>query len=239
MAAAPIVTVLTGCTRGLGRALTQFLIDNGATVAGCGRNAAALEQMRAEFGPAHDFSPVDIGDDRAVAAWARRVVERFGAPRLLINNAAVIAPNSPIWKVSAEDADAVLGVNIAGTINTLRHFVPAMISQKAHHVIINLSSGWGRSTSPNVGIYCASKWAIEGLTQSLAQDLAHTNIHAYALNPGVINTEMLQECFGSSASGYPTPAQWVRQAGPFILRLLDSKQQPRACSINVSGIPLD
>jgi NAD(P)-dependent dehydrogenase (short-subunit alcohol dehydrogenase family) len=239
MAAAPIVVVLTGCTRGLGRALTRFFIDEGATVAGCGRNADAIEKMSAEFGSAHDFSPVDVSNNRAVAVWARRMIDRFGAPRLLINNAAVIAPNSPIWKLSAADADAVLGVNVAGTINTLRHFVPAMIAQRAPRVIVNFSSGWGRSTSPDVGIYCASKWAIEGLTQSLAQDLAHTEIRAFALNPGVIDTEMLRECFGSSAADYPTPAQWVRQAGPFILRLLDGKQRPNVCSISVPGVPLD
>ena len=92
-----------------------------------------------------------------------------------------------------------------------------MLSRKSG-VIVNFSSGWGRSTDAEVAPYCATKWAIEGLTQALAQELP-SGLAAVALNPGIINTDMLQSCFGTSASSYPTAAQWARTAVPFLLQL--------------------
>ena len=85
-------------------------------------------------------------------------------------------------------------------------------------VIVNLSSGWGRSVAPDVAPYCASKWAIEGLTRALATELPN-GLAAVPLNPGVINTEMLQSCFGESAGDYGTATQWASTAVPFLLQL--------------------
>jgi NAD(P)-dependent dehydrogenase (short-subunit alcohol dehydrogenase family) len=99
----------------------------------------------------------------------------------------------------------------------IRHFGPAMVARK-RGVIVNLSSGWGRSSEAEVAPYCATKWAIEGLTQALAQELP-SGMAAVALNPGVINTDMLRSCWGGSAKNYPTPEQWAERAAPFILGL--------------------
>jgi NAD(P)-dependent dehydrogenase (short-subunit alcohol dehydrogenase family) len=85
-------------------------------------------------------------------------------------------------------------------------------------VIVNFSSGWGRATDAEVAPYCATKWAIEGLTQALAQELP-SGMAAIPLNPGIINTEMLRSCFGGSASSYPSAAQWAKVAVPFLLSL--------------------
>jgi NAD(P)-dependent dehydrogenase (short-subunit alcohol dehydrogenase family) len=90
--------------------------------------------------------------------------------------------------------------------------------KRASGVIVNLSSGWGRSTSPQVGPYCTTKWAIEGLTRALADELPY-GMAAIPLNPGIIDTDMLRLCFGSSASSYPTPESWARKAAPFLLDL--------------------
>jgi len=83
---------------------------------------------------------------------------------------------------------------------------------------VNFSSGWGRSVDAEVAPYCASKWAIEGMTLALAQELP-SGMAAVALNPGIINTEMLQSCFGASARSYPSPDDWVKMAVPFLLEL--------------------
>jgi NAD(P)-dependent dehydrogenase (short-subunit alcohol dehydrogenase family) len=99
----------------------------------------------------------------------------------------------------------------------IRHVVPAMIA-RGSGVIVNLSSGWGRSTSPEVAPYCASKWAIEGLTRALAQELPR-GLAAVPLNPGIIDTAMLRSCFGESASEHPGPEEWARAAIPFLLGL--------------------
>jgi NAD(P)-dependent dehydrogenase (short-subunit alcohol dehydrogenase family) len=90
--------------------------------------------------------------------------------------------------------------------------------ERRQGVIVNFSSGWGRSTDAEVAPYCATKWAIEGLTQALAQELPG-GMAAIALNPGIINTEMLQSCFGASAASFPTAEEWAERAVPFLLQL--------------------
>jgi NAD(P)-dependent dehydrogenase (short-subunit alcohol dehydrogenase family) len=86
-------------------------------------------------------------------------------------------------------------------------------------VIVNFSSGWGRSTDAEVAPYCATKWAIEGLTQSLAQELP-SGMAAVPLNPGIIDTDMLRSTFGGTASSsYPRPGEWAKAAVPFLLKL--------------------
>ncbi len=111
----------------------------------------------------------------------------------------------------------MIDVNIKGVANVIRHFVPAMIA-RGSGVVVNLSSGWGRSTAPEVAPYCATKWAIEGLTAAMAQELPR-GLAAVAVNPGIIDTDMLRSCFGESASGYPSPSRWAEAAVPFLLGL--------------------
>jgi len=214
--------ILTGCTRGLGRAMAEFFTASGARVFGCGRSATAPKGLDI------DFTSLDVADDAAVGRWADRVLREADAPDLLVNNAAVIAPNAPFWKVPLGVFDAVIDVNIKGTANVVRHFLPAMI-ERGRGVIVNFSSGWGRSTSPEVAAYCASKWAVEGLTQSLAQELPG-GLAAVALNPGIIDTEMLRSCFGGAAAGYPSAEEWIKSAGPFLLRL-SAKDNGRSLTV--------
>lgn len=209
--------VLTGVTRGLGRALVGRFSEAGHTVIGCGRSAAAIEELRSEFESPHHFTAVDVSNDEDVCAWAKTVLEEIGPPDLLINNAAVINANAPLWEVSAHDFDQLTAVNINGVANVIRHFVPAMLGASSG-VIVNLSSGWGRATSADVAPYCASKWAIEGLTQAMAQELP-PGMTAVPLNPGIIDTDMLQSCFGPSASAYGNAEQWSSAAAEFILNI--------------------
>lgn len=217
--------VLTGATRGLGRAMTAGFVQAGHTVIGCGRVTAALDELRAEFQPPHRFSQLDVVDDEHVARWAAEVVAEYGPPDLLINNAAVINRSAPLWDITAEEFSQVVDVNIKGVTNVIRHFVPSMI-KRGRGVIVNFSSGWGRSTSGDVAPYCATKWAIEGLTQALAQELP-AGMAAVPLNPGIIDTEMLRSCFGSSAGAYPNPSKWAKQAVPFLLGITpDDNGQP-------------
>lgn len=215
------VVVVTGATRGLGRAMVNRLVEEGHTVVGCGRSLAGIKDLEASAAKPHRFDCVDVVNDRQVAEWAESVIAEMGPPDLLLNNAATVNPNAPVWEVSAEDFDTVIDVNIKGVANVLRHFVPAMVERESG-IIVNFSSGWGRSTSPEVGPYCASKWAIEGLTQSLAQELPN-GMAAIPLNPGIINTELLQSCFGQGADQFPDPEQWSRFAVPYILEIRPSQ----------------
>lgn len=209
--------VITGTTRGLGRALAEGFADLGHTVVGCGRTAEAIGTLRQTLGPPHDFTELDVTRDDDVKAWAARVLSALGPPDLLVNNAALINPNAPLWDVPADVFDRVIDVNLKGVANVIRHIVPAMIA-RGSGVVVNLSSGWGRSTSPGVAPYCATKWGIEGLTRALAQELPR-GMAAVPLNPGIIDTDMLRSCFGGDSGNYLSPDEWAQAAVPFLLRL--------------------
>jgi len=208
--------VITGVTKGLGRALAEWYMANGHTVAGCGRSAEILE-MRFTFPAPNDFAVVDVAEENKVALWAEKVLAAHGAPDLLINNAALMNTPAPLWQVPAAEFNRLIDVNVKGVATVIRHFVPAMIARKSG-VIVNLSSGWGRSTSPEVAPYCASKFAIEGLTQALAQELP-AGMAAVPLNPGVIDTDMLRQAWSDGAAGHPKAEAWAKVAAPFILGL--------------------
>ena len=209
--------VMTGVTRGLGRAMLHEFASRGHAVAGCGRTEAAIEKLRLTFGAPHRFATVDVGEDMQVGQWARHVLTTMGPPDILINNAALTNIPAPLWEIPAAEFDALVDVNIKGTANMLRHFVPAMIAQ-GRGLIINFSSGWGRGTAPNVAPYCASKWAIEGLTRSMAQELPK-GMAAISLNPGIIDTDMLRRSFGDAAGAYESPTTWAERAVPLLLKL--------------------
>jgi len=211
------VIVITGASRGLGRAMAEEFIRLGHRVLGCGRSAQAMREMDTQYGPDHRFSVVDVTDDKAVHAWATQCLQQAGPPDLLLNNAAIVNRNAPLWKVSAREFSEVIDVNIKGVANVIRHFVPAMVAGK-HGVIVNFSSGWGRSTDAEVGPYCTTKWAIEGLSKSLAQELPK-GMAAIPLNPGIIDTDMLRSTFGNNAANYPLAKTWAKTAVPWLLGL--------------------
>jgi NAD(P)-dependent dehydrogenase (short-subunit alcohol dehydrogenase family) len=179
-------------------------------------------------GAPHDFSVVDVAQESKVAVWAEKVIGELGAPDLLINNAALMNDPAPLWKVPAREFDALMDVNIKGMANVIRHFVPAMVAKKSG-VIVNLSSGWGRSVSPEVAPYCTTKWAVEGMTKALAEELPR-GMAAVPLSPGVIDTDMLRQCWGPSAGANEGPAAWAPGAAKFILSL-GAKDNGRSLSV--------
>ena len=209
--------VITGVSRGLGKAMTEGFIQSGHTVLGCARSEVGVEKLQQQYGSPHNFTVLDVTEETQVINWTKRLISDYGSPDLLINNAAIINNLAPLWQIPSEEFSRLIDVNIKGVANVLRHFVPTMI-EKNKGVIVNFSSGWGRSTSPQVSSYCASKWAIEGMTQSLAQELP-SGMAAIPLNPGIIHTDMLEICFGETAASYTSIQDWGNKAVPFLLRL--------------------
>ena len=215
--AAGKLVVITGVARGLGRALAEGFAAEGHRVVGCSRSKNKIAELEKALGNSHSFSVVDVRDDDAVRDWASTAIQEYGAPDLLLNNAAVINKSKFLWDVSAAEFDVVVDTNIKGVTNVIRHFLPSM-AREQNGVVVNFSSGWGRSSSPEVAPYCATKWAVEGLTQSLAQELPK-GMAAVPFNPGIINTQMLRSCFGPSAADFLSPTEWAETAIPFLLGL--------------------
>lgn len=209
--------VVTGATRGIGRALVEEFVRVGHVVHGCGRSGEAIDALRERHGAPCSFTALDVSDDAAVAAWARALLEVGPAPDLLVNNAAVMNRLAPLWDIAASEFDALMAVNVGGVANVVRAFTPAM-SDAGRGVIVNLSSGWGRSTSPEVGPYCTSKWAIEGFTGSLSQELP-AGLAAVALSPGIVDTDMLRACLPGTASSCDGPGPWAARNAPRLLAL--------------------
>lgn len=197
--------------------MTDEFIRLGHTVVGCARSASAVAELAERYPRPHRFDVVDVADDNQVAGWARVVISEDGPPDLVLNSAALIGANASLWETSADEFSRIVDVNIKGVFHVIRHFAPAMIARE-EGVIVNFSSGWGRSVSPQVAPYCATKWGIEGLTRALAAELPY-GMAAIPLNPGIIHTDMLDSCFGASASAYPLPESWARKAVPFLLEL--------------------
>ena len=209
--------IITGVTKGLGMALAKEYIKQGHTVIGCGRNASVISSMSDLYSIDTDFQVVDISNYKQVSSWAQGIINNYGPPDYLINNAGVINKNNYLWNISPDEFSSVIDINIKGVYNTIKEFVPGMI-KKGEGTVVNLSSGWGRSTSPEVAPYCSSKWAIEGLSKSLAQELPN-GITCVALNPGVIDTDMLRSCWKDQAAQYEDPENWAKRAAPFILNI--------------------
>lgn len=200
---------VTGVSRGLGREMARGFAAAGHRVLGCARSAAEI--------PGVEIAAVDVVEAAAVDRWAAGLVERHGPPDLVINNAALMNRPAPLWEIAPGEIEALIRVNLCGVINVIRALIPAMIAA-GRGLVVNVSSGWGRSTSPEVAPYCASKWAIEGLSRALAAELPG-GLGCVAVNPGIIDTDMLRTCWGDGAAGFPTAAAWAERAVPFLLGL--------------------
>ncbi|XP_076926827.1 NADPH-dependent pterin aldehyde reductase-like [Bidens hawaiensis] len=214
--------LITGVSRGLGKALAVEVASRGHSVIGCSRSQDKLKSLQSQLSESEDdtkhlFLNVDVCSNTSVQELARVVMDKKGVPDIIVNNAGTINKNNRLWEVPEEEFNAVIDTNLKGIANMLRHFIPLMIDNK-QGIIVNMSSGWGRSAAAQVAPYCASKWAVEGLSKSVAKELP-TGMAIVALNPGVINTDMLASCFGSSSTLYQAPDSWAPKAADMILNL--------------------
>ena len=216
------IAIVTGANSGIGFETARVLAAKGATVIMACRNLdkahPKAEEIRERYpGAKVEVLHLDLDDLESVRTFAEAFKAKYDRLDLLINNAGIINRNARLWEISAEEFGRVLDTNVDGTANVIRAFLPAMMA-RGGGVVVNMSSGWGRSTSPEVAPYCASKWAIEGLTQALSQELP-AGLAAVAVSPGVVDTDMLRSCWAESAASCPTPEMWAKGATEFLLSL--------------------
>lgn len=181
----------------------------GWQVAGCSRSEESLLNLSMALDNSHYLAQADVTKPQEVDDFADQVLSRLGTPKLLVNNAGLINRNAKLQDVSPEEFSDIMSVNLGGTHNMIRSFLPKM--EQSEGIIANFSSYWGQSTAPEVAPYCASKWGVEGLTRSLAQELPR-GLATVAFNPGVIDTEMLRSTFGDGAGSYEKPNEWAQHA---------------------------
>jgi NAD(P)-dependent dehydrogenase (short-subunit alcohol dehydrogenase family) len=182
-----------------------------------GRDEQQIAKLRQQFTLPQLFDVCDVSRDADVASFCAAILDRFGPPDLVLNNAAVMNSLAPLWEISAEDFSRVIDINIKGTTSMMRNLLPAML-ERGSGVIVNFSSGWGRSTAAGVAPYCATKYAIEGLSMAAAQDTGG-RVAIIPMNPGIIDTAMLRTCFGDEARHYPDADDWAKRAVPFFIAL--------------------
>ena len=223
---APKIVVLTGCTRGIGRALADRFAADGHIVCGCGRDQDGLNALRAAHRPPHRFARVDVTREADVDKWADDVFRDAGVPDLLIHNAGVINDAAPLWEVPENAFGAVVNVSVGGAAAIARQFLPRMLAaakkDAKNRTVVNLSSGWGRSADAGVAPYNAAKFGVEGLTKALAKDLekaAPGRFCAAPFSPGVVETDMTRKNWGDGAADYADPADFADRAVPFLLGL--------------------
>lgn len=185
------VALVTGAGRGMGAAISTRLAALGATVVLCGRSRAALEttaEAIARFTNQANICECDITSLASVEALARHVQTAFGRLDVLINNAGVRGPGKPLHELPPDSWDQILNTNLRGAYYAIRSFAPMMIRAASGH-IINISSGAGKNPLPNGAAYAASKWGLNGLSHSVAEELRQFNIRVSVICPGSTHTE--------------------------------------------------
>src|SRR5579884_2015481 len=186
------VAVITGAGRGIGAAVAKKLGALGAHVVLCGRTRGPLEQTSAAISNSGAQSTVavcDVTELRSVESAAKQVHSALGRVDILVNNAGIGGFGGPLHKMPPESWDQVLNTNLRGVYYCIRAFAPLMIGARRGQ-IINISSLAGKNALPNGAAYAASKWGLNGLTYSVAEELRGHNIRVSVICPGSVDTDL-------------------------------------------------
>ncbi len=191
------VALITGGSRGIGRAIAAAYAMAGARVFICGRNSAdvddALCEIRAQGGSI-DGVAGDISRARDAQRIVRAALERFGVIDVLVNNASILGPREAIAEYPLEAWEEVIRINLTGLFLMTHEVLPAMLARRAGS-IINLTSGVGRAGKAKWGAYAVSKAGLEGFTQVLAEEVKSAGIRVNAVNPAATRTQMRAQAY--------------------------------------------
>jgi 3-oxoacyl-[acyl-carrier protein] reductase len=183
------VAVVTGAGRGIGAAIAHKLAAMGATVVLCGRTLKLLETTASALGGKAHALACDVTNPGSVQALAAAVAQTFGRVDILINNAGVGSFAAPLHEMTPEAWEKVLNTNLRGVFYCVRSFAPMMIKAATGH-IVNISSLAGKNALPNGAAYAASKWGLNGLSYSIAEELRGHGVRVSVVCPGSVDTEL-------------------------------------------------
>jgi NAD(P)-dependent dehydrogenase (short-subunit alcohol dehydrogenase family) len=178
--------IITGTSRGLGREWASAALQRGDRVAGTARDPSALDELAEEFGGALLPLALDVTDRAEAFAAVARAHERFGALDVVVNNAGY-GQFGMVEEISEQEARGQIETNLFGSLWVTQAALPLLRAQGGGR-ILQVSSLGGLCAFPSLGIYHASKWALEGLSQALAQEVASFGIHVTLIEPGPFST---------------------------------------------------
>jgi NAD(P)-dependent dehydrogenase (short-subunit alcohol dehydrogenase family) len=191
----PETVLITGGTAGLGRALVKKWLAEGWNVATCARSQDAREILRDEYNSEQLFArAVDVSDRYQVTEFVQEITKKWGTIDVLINNASILGPRVEILDYPPDEWDEVMRVNLDGTINFCRAVAPQMAAARSG-VILNISSGAGIKGKERWGAYAVSKFAIEGFTQVLREELSEHRVRVHAIDPDKMRTKMRADAY--------------------------------------------
>jgi NAD(P)-dependent dehydrogenase (short-subunit alcohol dehydrogenase family) len=191
------VAVVTGAARGIGEAIARRLASMGATTVLTARDRSRLEQVKAAIeqeGGLASIVPCDLTSPEAIRALGENVAEAHGRCDILVNNAGIAVPHGPLIELPVEEWDLLMQTNLRAPFLMIRSLAPLMIAARSGH-IINISSLAGKNPLPQGAAYSASKWGLNGLTYSVAEELRQYNVRVSIIAPGSVDTH-----FGSGSS---------------------------------------
>jgi 3-hydroxybutyrate dehydrogenase len=207
------VAVITGGGHGIGRVIALRFAVAGASVVVSGTSKEALEQTARdvqERGGRAIAVIADVADEAAVEQLMARALADFGRIDILVNNAGIAGPTAPVTEVTREDWDRTIAVNLTGAFLCAKHALPHMIKQQSGR-IINITSIAGLQAYALRSPYCASKWAMVGLTQTLAEEAGRYNITANAIAPGPVHGPRIESVIRNRAAQMNVPYEEVER----------------------------
>ena len=190
--------VVTGAGSGIGRVIAEALLDSGARVCVCDSSATALAECRRLLPAVHTLL-ADVSDARRTAEMFAEVASTFGGLDVLVNNAGIAGPVSRVEELPPEEIERIMSVNVGGMFNCARGAIP-LLRAAGGGSIVNISSVAGRVGYSMRSAYSTSKWAVVGLTKSLAAELGPDNIRVNAIMPGVVEGERHAKLYRAKAA---------------------------------------
>ncbi len=224
------IVIITGGTKGLGRASVKKWLGEGWRVATCARDEADLARLEEELNTPNLLTQaLDISETNSVHGFVERVLGMWSAVDVLINNASILGPRDTIEEYSEETWREVMDINLNGSFYFAKAVLRPMLEVRSG-VIINVTSGVGIVGPKRWGAYCASKFAIEGFTQVLQNELLDSHIRVHAFDPGAMRTDMRRAAYPQEdPTQHPTPEAVAR-----VLFNVAAVYEPTMCRLNVS-----
>lgn len=226
-----LVAVVTGASRGIGRATALELAGRGASVALLSRPSESLHEAEAavrQKGVKTLAVPCDVASESDVERAAAEVIRELGTPRVIVNNAGIVRRGPRIHETRPGDWDDVIGVNLRGPFLVSRAFLPAML-EAGRGRLVQVASISSTIGCPGNASYAASKWGLVGFSKSLAEELRGTGLQAVAVLPGSVDTEML------AGSGFPPLMTAEEVARMIVFVALDAPDAVTGSAIEMFG----